>query len=136
MHPLRPLLRPKRLAIRKDCLYLHNKLCDQIGSITRLGKGTTIGNPSALPADTLFRFQNEQFVPDDIEHYERAGLTVAAETARKRAAAADDQQLQIRAEQGRKEYLRQQKEMQVGHSEMTLYLAKNEKISISNISCN
>ncbi len=70
------------------------------------------GNPSALPADTLFRFQNEQFVPDDIEHYERAGLTVAAETARKRAAAADDQQLQIRAEQGRKEYLRQQKEMQ------------------------
>ena len=60
-------------------MYLHNKLCDQIGSITRLGKGTTIGNPSALPADTLFRFQNEQFVPDDIEHYERAGLTVAAE---------------------------------------------------------
>ena len=59
------------------------------------------GNPSALPADTLFRFQNEQFVPDDIEHYERAGLTVAAETARNRAAAAGDQQLQIRAEQGR-----------------------------------
>ena len=70
------------------------------------------GNPSALPADTLFRFQNEQFVPDDIEHYERAGLTVAAETARNRAAAAGDQQLQIRAEQGRKEYLRQRKEMQ------------------------
>tara|TARA_Y100001968_G_scaffold187202_1_gene171549 strand:- start:242 stop:715 length:474 start_codon:yes stop_codon:yes gene_type:complete len=28
---LRPLLRPERLAIREDCLYFHNKFCDQVG---------------------------------------------------------------------------------------------------------
>ena len=54
----------------------------------------------------------EQFATDNIEHYERASLPVAEDTARKRVAAADDQQLKIRAEQGRKVYLRQQKDMQ------------------------
>ena len=29
-------------------------------------------NPSALCGDTLFRFQNEQFVPYEIKHFERA----------------------------------------------------------------